>query len=97
MVIWTETAKNDLKNIFNYIAYDSRFYAKKVTNDIVEKTEYLLINPYIGTIVQEFRNKAIRHIISYDYRIIYEIINNNCFILTIIRSKQNLKTKKLTI
>ncbi len=93
MVIWTEPAKNDLKNIFNYIAYDSTFYAKKVTSDIVEKTEYLTDNPFLGTMVQELKNKSIRQLISYDYRIIYKNIDNNAYILTIIRSKQNLKTK----
>ena len=36
MVIWSEPAKADLRHIFAYIAHDSRHYAKKVTQEIVE-------------------------------------------------------------
>ncbi len=38
MVTWSKPAKKDLKQIFEYIAGDSRFYAKKVVNNIVEKS-----------------------------------------------------------
>lgn len=41
MVIWSEPAKEDLKIIHNYISHDSHFYAQKVVNDIIEKTETL--------------------------------------------------------
>jgi plasmid stabilization system protein ParE len=30
MVNWSLPAKNDLKNIYDYIARDSKYYAKKV-------------------------------------------------------------------
>ncbi len=29
MVIWSSPAKNDLRNIFEYIAKDSKYYAQK--------------------------------------------------------------------
>ena len=41
MVKWSRPAKLDLKQIHGYIAKDSRYYAKKVANNIVEKTEEL--------------------------------------------------------
>lgn len=41
MVIWSTPAKNDLKNIHDYIANDSKFYAKKVSEDFIEKSERL--------------------------------------------------------
>ena len=40
MVQWTRPAKRDLKKIHDYIAEDSRYYAKKVVQDIDSKTEY---------------------------------------------------------
>ena len=37
MVIWTLPAKNDLRQIYNSIAYDSKIYAKRVTQNIAAK------------------------------------------------------------
>ena len=48
MVIWTEPAKADLRSIHDFIAPDSRYYAKKVTEDIVAKTGILDRLPRIG-------------------------------------------------
>ena len=41
MVIWTQPAKTDLHSIHDFIAHDSRHYAKKVVQDIREKTDTL--------------------------------------------------------
>ena len=41
MVIWSEPAKADLRHIFEYITHDSRHYANKVTQEIVDKTGVL--------------------------------------------------------
>ena len=35
------TWKNNLKNIHDYIAADSKFYAKKVSEEFIEKSERL--------------------------------------------------------
>ena len=41
MVEWSGPAKRDLKQIYDYIAHDSKYYAKKVVRNIVDKTETL--------------------------------------------------------
>ncbi len=41
MVIWSKPARDDLRSIHDFIAHESRHYAKKVTQDIREKTEVL--------------------------------------------------------
>jgi toxin ParE1/3/4 len=38
VVRWTKPAKLDLKQIHDYIARDSKLYAKKVSLEIVEKS-----------------------------------------------------------
>jgi len=53
VVEWTDPAKQDLKLIHDYIAKDSKFYAKKVSLEIVEKSETLNTSPEIGRIVPE--------------------------------------------
>ena len=39
VVEWTDPAKQDLKSIHDYISRDSRLYAKKVSFELIEKTE----------------------------------------------------------
>lgn len=48
MVIWSEPAKADLRHIFEYIAHDSHYYAKKVAQEIVDKAGVLNDLPRIG-------------------------------------------------
>ena len=38
MVKWSAPAKRDLKQIHDYIAKDSKYYAKKVAQNIVAET-----------------------------------------------------------
>jgi hypothetical protein len=55
VVKWSKPAKLDLKQIHDYIARDSKFYAQKVSIEIVEKSERLNSSPevdrfiYLGT------------------------------------------------
>ena len=35
MVIWAVPAKSDLRAIHDFIAFDSKYYAKKVVQDII--------------------------------------------------------------
>ncbi len=43
MVIWTQAAKADLRSIYGFIANDSKFYAKKVAQEIIEKNRYFRV------------------------------------------------------
>lgn len=89
MVEWTDPAKQDLKSIHDYIARDSKFYAKKVSFEIVEKSEKLNIFPEIGRIVPEIGDPKIRELIIYSYRLIYEIFPEKIEILALIHSKRD--------
>ena len=92
MVIWSVPAKQDLKSIYDYIATDSKYYAIKVSQDFVEKSESLAEFPKMGRMVPEIDNPNIRELIIYSYRLIYEISSNQIKILAIIHSKQNFET-----
>jgi len=69
MVIWSDPAKADLKSIHDFIAHDSKHYAKKVAQDIRQKTEVLDELPKIGKPVAEVSDKSIRELSMYSYRI----------------------------
>lgn len=89
MVKWTIPAKIDLKDIHNYIARDSKYYAQKVSHDIVDKSEKLKHFPEIGRVVPEIDDPNIRELFIYSYRLIYEVLSNNVQVLALIHSKRN--------
>jgi len=89
MVIWSNPAKNDLKKIYDYIASDSKYYAVKVSQEFIEKSEQLVELPKIGRIVPEIEDPKIRELIIYSYRLIYEISPNRIEILAVIHGKQD--------
>jgi len=89
MVIWSDPAKEDLKKIYDYIAGDSKYYAIKVSQEFIEKSEQLVKLPKMGRIVPEIEDSNIRELIIYSYRLIYEISPNRTEILAIIHGKQN--------
>ena len=74
MVIWTLTARDDLRAIYEYIALDSKFYAKNTVRNIVERAAKLFDSPQIGRIVPELETNEIREVFIYSYRIIYQIL-----------------------
>ncbi len=59
MVVWTLTAKHDLKEIRDYVAKDSLLYAQKVSEEIVEASETLASLPRRGRVVPELDDEQI--------------------------------------
>ncbi|MFO7884950.1 MAG: type II toxin-antitoxin system RelE/ParE family toxin [Desulfobacteraceae bacterium] len=78
-----------MKKIHAFIAEDSKFYAKKVSQDIIAATETLNQFPEIGRMVPELEEPNIRELIVYSYRLVYEIKSKNIDILTIIHGKRD--------
>ena len=62
-----------MRHIFDYIAHDSHHYAKKVMQEIVDKTAVLHELPRIGRAVPEVGDASVRELSLYTYRITYEI------------------------
>ncbi len=89
MVIWSIPARNDLKQIYDYIAKDSKYYATNVAQNIFSKAENLSEFPEIGRVVPEIGDKNVRELIIYSYRLIYEVVPNGVQILAIIHGKQD--------
>jgi len=89
VVKWTRPARLDLKQIRDYIARDSKFYAEKVSLEIVEKSEILNSFPEVGRIVPEIGDPNIRELFIYSYRLIYEILPTKIEILALIHAKRD--------
>jgi toxin ParE1/3/4 len=89
MVKWAAPARKDLKEIYDYIAKDSKYYAKNVVKNIVAKTEELKNFPLIGRIVPEIGDENVRELLTYSYRLIYEIKPGVVEILALIHGKRD--------
>ena len=69
MVTWTDHAKSQLRHIHDYIFEDSPFYAKRVSEELVQKTIGLDELPRKGRMVSELNDDAVRELGLYSYRI----------------------------
>ena len=96
MVKWTDHAKTQLRHIHDYIAQDSKLYAKRVIEALILKTNILDELPRIGHIVQELNIETVRELSLYSYRILYEIKPTHIDVLAVIHKRQNLKVSEIT-
>lgn len=96
MVIWTKPARADLKHIHDFIAEDSKYYAKKVTQEIREKADILNAHPNIGKIVLEVGKPEIQELYIYSYRIMYEVKNKHCYVLAVIHQRRDFSEDNLS-
>jgi len=70
---WSESAKNDLKNVVSYIAEEDPVAALNFGEGIVASVEQLELFPRSGRVVPEKGDDHLREIPYSPYRIVYEI------------------------
>jgi addiction module RelE/StbE family toxin len=93
---WTLQAKNDLKDIADFISKDSVNYARLQVLRIRERTNVLKIQAFIGKVVPEIDNYNIRQLIEGNYRIIYKVVSKQRIdILTIHHSARDLTKREI--
>ena len=90
-VIISDSAKDDLKDIKNYISRNSPEYADLLLSRIFEGIENLKLFPMMGRVVPEFNKKEIRELICQSYRIIYVVSQNRVEIISIVHGARLLK------
>jgi addiction module RelE/StbE family toxin len=89
-VFWSEPSISDLKNIKDYIAKDSPYYATIFIEKIISAVEKLDAFPLVGRVVPECNDKCIREVIYQHYRIIYKINHKDIIVLTIVYGGRDL-------
>ena len=90
MVIWTPSARADLKAIHDYIAKDAPLNAKAIAGDIVRKADTLAGLPYLGKAIPEVNEDSLREISAHSWRILYHLRQNNIFILAVVHKRRQL-------
>jgi toxin ParE1/3/4 len=86
-IIWTKSAKQDLRDIFDYHKYKvSSAIAVKIKNACLDRVEILYRNPQAGPIdeILEKLNEGHRYLIEGNYKIISE----NIFITGVFDTRQ---------
>ena len=74
-LIWSPTAKFDLKDIAAFIAEDSNSAAERFVRSLFHAVERFADFPESGRIVPEFNDPVLREIIRKPCRIVYRVDN----------------------
>jgi addiction module RelE/StbE family toxin len=76
-------ARDDLKNIYSYIAADSVLNAKRFVQSLKLHAEILKSHPEIGNLVYPGRFQDLRQLLYKSYRIIYHYSAGTVTVITI--------------
>lgn len=89
MIIWTEKAKNDIQEIYDFIYLKSPQNAEMVVVAFINFAETLGYMPYKFPKEEFSDNIQIRMAIKWSYKIIYLINGEDIIILDIFSCKQD--------
>lgn len=93
-VLWTDTARQDLIGIIDYIAQDSVEDALVILDKLEAKATQLTTLPSRGRIVPELLDTGIsqyREIISAPWRIVYRIESQRVLVMAVLDSRRDLQ------
>ena len=89
-VEWSQQARADLIEIFQYIAVDNPDAARTLLNKIRMSAGSITEQPLSGRVVPEFEVANIRERFVLPYRIIYRVLKDQVLVLTVIHARRNL-------
>ena len=89
---WTESAINDLEEVAEFIARDSRFYATTVVKEARKAARSLRVSAERGRVVPESNSSNIRELFLWKYRLIYKVTSHNVYILAFIHGARDLES-----
>lgn len=93
-VLWTDTSRQDLTWIIDYIAQDSIGNALSVLDKLEAKAATLTTLPNRGRIVPELLDTGIsqyREIINAPWRIVYRIETQRVLVMAVLDSRRDLQ------
>ncbi len=91
-LIWTETALQDLDGAAEYIARDSKFYAKAFVKEARQAARSRKRFAERGRIVPELGDSQIREIFVRRYRLIYKIEGTKIYVVRFIHGARDFST-----
>lgn len=90
---WTLRALDDLRKIYDFIAKDSRRYARIQVENIQNTVSAINSFPLIGRVVPEFPNLSYREMLVGSYRLIYRFSEERkqVVIMAVVHGRQILR------
>ena len=79
-IIWSQQAREDLRDIVTFIALDNPTAAEAFGYLLMTKVDALAQFPRLGRVVPEENDEDIREIIFRSYRIVYQVIEKQQFV-----------------
>jgi len=93
---WTKQSKNDLQDIFEFIAKDSKLLAHKEVSKIQKHAEVLKDFPDSGKRFEGLHDESLREIVYSHYKILYKIVTSEVInILTVHHGARSIPKRKL--
>jgi toxin ParE1/3/4 len=89
-VVWSRNATRELRSIHDYIAQNSREYARGMVDRITRRTKVLARFPGLGPQVPEYEDESIRELFEHPYRIIYRIDKGRIQIISVVHAAKSL-------
>jgi len=87
-VRWAERARDDIREIYDFIARDSPRAAEALVERVLHSTERLASFPESGRTVPEFPDLGYRELLVGSYRIWYRIENATVWIVTVVHGRR---------
>ena len=92
----SDSSIHDLVDIVKYISKDSERQARLQFRRLIRRCDILEQFPRIGRVVRGLKSRNVRELIEGNYRIIYQIVNEDLIhILSFRHTKRKLKISEL--
>lgn len=88
---WTQRARDDLQEIYDFIARDSSKAADTLVERILTASERLAVLPESGRVVPEFPMLDYREIIVASYRVLYRVETQTVWIAAVVHGRRLLE------
>jgi plasmid stabilization system protein ParE len=92
-IVWTDSAIDDIRAIGEFYERSSLVFARAIVTDLYESVGRLARFPYSGRVVPELDEDAIREVIESGFRVVYEVVDEDVRVLTVIHTRQSLRKK----
>ncbi len=90
-VVWTGRSRDDLIDIFRFIARDNRQAAERWTARLIAEAELAGTRPLGGRIVPEVGRDDVREVFLRSYRIVYRVAADDIRILAVVEGHRRLR------
>ena len=87
-VRWTDSARSQLRAIYEYISRDSRVYARGMVDRLTARSKKIGMAPLMGAVVPEYNLLDVREVLEFPYRIIYRVTPRSVDILAVVHGAQ---------